>query len=257
MLAPGGVASFQFIDGHDKSLRGRLYGILPTRWLNLLRRIAWRRSAVFEMHCLEEAHLHALLQTRSDIQLLASYDDGAAGLGWRGRRWILAMDVESPRRIERDGYVLYAYDSDLHIGAPLIAGHAHEPHVERAMRERLRKGDVMLDIGANVGSLALLAAALVGTAGRVIAVEPLARNRQHLRHIKEQTNGAAKCVDRCHHGYRFECHLILQLPAEHGCRRGDGAISARKAQRSLMAIRLITHRRFKSNQEIRRCPQFP
>ena len=177
VLAPGGAAVFQFVDDVDASLRGRLFGLASNRWLNPLRRVLWRRRDVFEMHALPEDRLRERLACHPQLRLFDAFDDGAAGPGWRGRRWTVVHEAESPRRIERDGYVLYAYDSDLHIGAPLIAGHAHEPHVERALREHLRAGDVVLDIGANIGSLALLAASLVGSEGRVIAVEPLARNR--------------------------------------------------------------------------------
>jgi FkbM family methyltransferase len=53
----------------------------------------------------------------------------------------------------------------------------HEPHVESVLRERLRDGDVMLDVGANIGLMTMLAASLVGARGRVIAVEPIPLNR--------------------------------------------------------------------------------
>jgi len=39
----------------------------------------------------------------------------------------------------------------------------------------LRTGDTVVDIGANIGTFALLAASIVGPAGRVVAVEPAAR----------------------------------------------------------------------------------
>ncbi len=87
VLAPGGVASFQFVAGHDASWRGRLFSRLSNRWLNPLRRILWRRKAVFEMHVLDEARLHELLAQRDDLHLIATGDDAAAGLGWRSRRW--------------------------------------------------------------------------------------------------------------------------------------------------------------------------
>ncbi len=93
VLAPGGAASFQFIDGHDASWRGHLFGAIPNRWLNPLRRIAWRRAAVFEMHTLDEQCLHALLSPHADLRLLAALDDGAAGAGWRGRRWIVVREA--------------------------------------------------------------------------------------------------------------------------------------------------------------------
>lgn len=89
VLAPGGVASFQFVDGHDGSWRGRLFSLMPNRLLNPLRRILWRRSAVFEMHSLDESTLHVLLRKYADLRLLGAFEDGAAGRGWRGRRWIV------------------------------------------------------------------------------------------------------------------------------------------------------------------------
>lgn len=45
----------------------------------------------------------------------------------------------------------------------------HEMHF---MRRYLRSGDNVLDVGANIGVYSLLAASLVGTAGRVLAFEP-------------------------------------------------------------------------------------
>lgn len=45
----------------------------------------------------------------------------------------------------------------------------------------LRPGDVVYDVGANVGSYTILASVLVGSAGRVIAFEPVAENVAYLR----------------------------------------------------------------------------
>jgi len=59
----------------------------------------------------------------------------------------------------------------------LLAGMPHDPHVLAVLRERLREGDVVLDVGANIGSVTLPAASLVGARGRVVAVEPIAANR--------------------------------------------------------------------------------
>ena len=56
----------------------------------------------------------------------------------------------------------------------------YEPHVRRAIRDRVREGDVVVDVGANVGCIALLAAMLVGERGLVAAVEPNPQNVQLL-----------------------------------------------------------------------------
>ncbi len=178
ILAPGGAAVFQFVDSSDESWRGRLFGFASNHWLNPLRRLLWRRREVFEMHVLAERCLRERLARHPVMHLLAAVDDGAAGSGWRGRRWSVINRDEPPQRVECDGYALFAYPSDLHIGAPIIAGAEHEPHVAAVLRERLRIGDVVLDVGANIGNFTMLAASRVGSGGRVIAVEPIARNRQ-------------------------------------------------------------------------------
>ena len=178
VLAPGGVAVFQFVAGPDRSLRGRLFGLASNRWLNPLRRVLWRRREVFEMHALAEADLRARLARDPALRLLRASDDQAAGAGWHGRRWIVVNDAEAPTRVACGSHVLYAYASDVHIGGPLLHGQAHEPHVMAVLHERLRRDDVVLDVGANIGIVSLLAASLVGPGGRVIAVEPVARNRR-------------------------------------------------------------------------------
>lgn len=178
ILAPGGVAVFQFVESSDDSWRGRLFGLASNRWLNPLRRVLWRRRDVFEMHVIAERELRDRLARHPVMQLLSAVDDGSAGPGWRGRRWSVVNLDQPPLRVECDGYALFAYPSDMHISAPIIAGDEHEPHVAAVFRERLREGDVVLDVGANIGNFTMLAASRIGPGGRVIAVEPIARNRQ-------------------------------------------------------------------------------
>ncbi|MEU2559476.1 FkbM family methyltransferase [Streptomyces longispororuber] len=65
-----------------------------------------------------------------------------------------------------------------------------EPHLTRWLRDRLRPGDVFVDVGANIGYLSVLASRLVGPAGRVVAVEASPDfHRQVLRH--RELNGCA------------------------------------------------------------------
>lgn len=92
ITATGGVVAFQFVTGTDTSWRGRLYSMLPNRWLNPLRRILWRRNTVFEMHALEERLVDELLTRQPGMRRLAAIDDGAAGPGWNSRRWYVTRD---------------------------------------------------------------------------------------------------------------------------------------------------------------------
>ena len=55
------------------------------------------------------------------------------------------------------------------------------PQSGRALKAQCRPGDVVFDVGANLGYMALIAARQVGPSGRVIAVEPAQRSFQLLR----------------------------------------------------------------------------
>ncbi|UCB43081.1 MAG: FkbM family methyltransferase [Dehalococcoidales bacterium] len=48
----------------------------------------------------------------------------------------------------------------------------HEPLTTEIFRKNIRKGNIMLDIGANIGYFTLIAASLVGNEGKVFAFEP-------------------------------------------------------------------------------------
>ena len=85
-----------------------------------------------------------------------------------------------PTPIDLGGYQVCVQPRDLDFARAIIASHDYEPHVRRAVRDRLDTGDVVVDIGANVGCIALLAATLVGEAGIVVAVEPNPDNLQML-----------------------------------------------------------------------------
>ncbi len=64
----------------------------------------------------------------------------------------------------------------------------HEVQVQEALRRTVGPGDVVWDIGANIGALSLIAARIVGPTGKVIAVEPEAGCARAIR-INAQRNG--------------------------------------------------------------------
>jgi FkbM family methyltransferase len=74
--------------------------------------------------------------------------------------------------VELDGFKMYARANDLFIGGPIIRGVPYEAHVVRRLRPFLKPGTVFVDIGANIGYFSLIAASMVGSAGRVLAFEP-------------------------------------------------------------------------------------
>lgn len=78
------------------------------------------------------------------------------------------------RIIDVDGLRLFV-DPVSHLGQTVLATGTYEAETVRLFRAHVVAGDVVLDIGANEGFFAALAATLVGATGTVIAVEPQAR----------------------------------------------------------------------------------
>jgi FkbM family methyltransferase len=63
------------------------------------------------------------------------------------------------------------------------------------VRSHLRRGQVFIDVGANIGYYTLLASRIVGSDGRVVAIEPLPRNITFLeRHIRLNDAGNVMVV---------------------------------------------------------------
>ncbi|MEU7578668.1 FkbM family methyltransferase [Streptomyces sp. NPDC041068] len=71
-----------------------------------------------------------------------------------------------------------------------------EPHMTRWLRSRLRPGDVFVDVGANIGVFAVLGSQLVGSTGRVVAVEASPDfHRRLLRHAELNGCDNIRAVD--------------------------------------------------------------
>jgi FkbM family methyltransferase len=93
----------------------------------------------------------------------------------------LRLDDEmTPTPVDLGGYRVCIRKIDTDFGQAILGSRQYEEHVRQAVRENLRAGDVCVDVGANVGVIALLAASIVGDKGRVIAVEPNPDNVQLL-----------------------------------------------------------------------------
>lgn len=78
--------------------------------------------------------------------------------------------------VETDVGPMYVHRDDTVITPTLITTGHWEPREAAFLRSVLRLGSGFIDVGANVGYFSLLASAIVGHTGSVIAVEPEARN---------------------------------------------------------------------------------
>lgn len=74
--------------------------------------------------------------------------------------------------VEMGGHVVVVDPEEPAFGAAIARHGTWEPHLGALLDRNLRPGDVVVDVGANVGVFAFRAARLVGPAGRVIAFEP-------------------------------------------------------------------------------------
>ena len=87
------------------------------------------------------------------------------------------------RKVKRkvNNYYMYLYLSDKGISRELYTYHERESFGTKLLCDELvKRDDVVLDIGANIGYFALLESTIVGPSGKVYAVEPSPVNYQRL-----------------------------------------------------------------------------
>lgn len=85
-----------------------------------------------------------------------------------------------------------------------------EPYETSLVVGRLKKGDVFLDIGANIGYYTVLAATLVGKKGLVVAYEPDAENYALLmRNLSANRVTNARCFQAAMADYTGEGRIYL------------------------------------------------
>jgi len=92
-------------------------------------------------------------------------------------QWGRNFDLGKRQLVELNDFGLYVMPDD-YIGAGIIKGRSYEPHVTQTIRRVLRRGDVFVDLGANIGFFTFLAASLVKQQGKVMAFEPNPQNVQ-------------------------------------------------------------------------------
>jgi FkbM family methyltransferase len=74
----------------------------------------------------------------------------------------------------------------------------YERKLLRAVEREVRAGDTVLDIGANIGTVSLFCGSLVGQAGRVFCIEPLAENFALLEKNVQRVGFADRiCAEHC------------------------------------------------------------
>jgi FkbM family methyltransferase len=70
---------------------------------------------------------------------------------------------------------------DRGLSRELAAYRIHEPLASTLLEQTLRPGMTVVDIGSNIGYYALMESRLVGSSGKVVAIEPVPQNAAQLR----------------------------------------------------------------------------
>lgn len=110
--------------------------------------------------------------------------------------------------------------SDHVIGLNIIRGRYERSEIE-FVRENLKPGQTVLDIGANIGFFAIVMGSIVGPAGRVYAFEPLDHNADLLeRSISENGFEDRVEVKRCAVGETSGFARLLFMEGEHALNSG-------------------------------------
>ena len=80
----------------------------------------------------------------------------------------------------RDGMHMFVNTQDEYISRSILATGEWEPHIRLAFTKLVKAGDVVLDIGANIGTHTLFLSRLATNEGKVIAFEPCKINHDIL-----------------------------------------------------------------------------
>ena len=75
-----------------------------------------------------------------------------------------------------EGHKMFIDTRDSGVAFRLLSLQTYEPKLTEAFKQMVKPGDVVVDIGANIGYFTLLASRLVGERGRVYAFEPAPQN---------------------------------------------------------------------------------
>ncbi len=132
------------------------------RWERPLRKLRWYFQAYRWQGLLHFARDMAFWRLRN---LRHSYRVAR----WK---WLVRRCPPDQLWFEVQGLRLYLNPNDLGLSTELAFERVHEPLLTETLQSVLRPGMTVVDVGANLGYFALLAAKAVGPQGKVIALEP-------------------------------------------------------------------------------------
>jgi len=109
---------------------------------------------------------------KTKIYMKTSHKIAAARAVYRAVRAGRALTGHTDRVVTTRGGIKFDLDLSQGIDFAIYLGNIYERHTRAALRKLVSAGDLVLDIGANIGAHTLHLAQLVGPNGRVLAFEP-------------------------------------------------------------------------------------
>jgi FkbM family methyltransferase len=145
------------------------------------------RATIVDIACVPLGDVDAWSETLTRPRALADWAQayGSAGRGLAERARLRRFtQLEAPATMRwPDGLRFELVPGDQVSRVVYLSG-TYEPNTLRVIRTGLRPGSVLIDAGANAGLVSMAAASWVGASGRVIALEPSAREFARLtRHV--------------------------------------------------------------------------
>lgn len=125
--------------------------------------------------------------------VVASHIPGARKVIWRGYNF---LTPNAERWMNVHGMPLLANIHDYGIGTRLFLRGGYAPGRVSEIRAIVKEGDVVIDIGANIGYFTILLARLVGPEGKVYAFEPDPRSCHLLQRTVERNGWTHVIVEQ-------------------------------------------------------------
>jgi len=152
----------------------------------------------------------------------------------------LVTRMDAKLEVRTDGDFVIRVETSEPMGRVLAASGRWEPHVTAAFQALLEPGDVCVDVGANIGYDALLAAQLVGPEGHVYALEPSAQTHEWLLE-NLQLNGTSNVTAlRVAAGAAEGKILLRDRPEGQSVRSAVGGIDESLPAESLVSVPVQT-----------------
>ena len=104
---------------------------------------------------------------------------------WARWRW---LRIRGRKTFRVMGHQMTVLPQDPGVSRELAVHNVHEPLASRLLHETLKAGMNVVDIGSNIGYYALLEARLIGSQGKVFAIEPMKENAAQLA-VNIEANG--------------------------------------------------------------------